>query len=423
MTAVIFSDQGHNHLHLAATEQPQPAFQDESVTVYSGDCFDILPTLPDASMQAVVTDPPYGLDFMGRAWDSFDRVPRKVRDAEGSQALLGNHSARLNAEGTRTYRGWCEQWARECLRLLTPGGHLLAFGGTRTWHLLATGLEDAGFEIRDSIAWLYGSGFPKSLNVARTMQGEGEGWQGWGTGLKPAFEPIIVARKPLAGTVAATIQQFGTGAMHIDACRVPAKGRPQIVGHSCDTPGKMTYGRAGPGGGSHRAGLTDRGRWPPDVILTHDAGCGDTCLNGCPVAELDAQSGTLRSGANPTRRNADVFRDCYGRFPGSTIPRPIRGADVGAASRFFPTFRWQAKASKRERPRVEGSAHPTVKPLELVRWLIRLVTPGGIVLDPFLGSGTTAEAARLEGVRCIGIEREMDYLPLIRARLGRGGAT
>lgn len=401
------------------TEQRQPAFQDALVTVYHGDCLDILPVLPDGSVQAVVTDPPYGLDFMGKAWDSFDRSPRRVAGTGGTQAPFSNHSVRLDAARGAAFQDWCARWARECLRLLTPGGHLVVFGGTRTWHRLAAALENVGFEIRDSIAWLYGSGFPKSLDVAKAMDDAGGRWRGWGTGLKPAFEPIIVARKPLGGTVATTVRRFGTGALHIDACRVSTGSRPPRIGRDRNTPGKSTYGKNGPGGGSHAAGLTDHGRWPPNVVLTHAVGCEDDCFAACPVSELDAHSGLLRSGANPTRRHTDVFRDCYGEFRGSVAPRPIRGPDSGGAARFFPAFRWQAKASRAERPRVDGTAHPTVKPLQLMRWLVCLVTPnGGLVLDPFLGSGTTAEAARLEGFRCIGIEREADYLRLIRARLG-----
>jgi site-specific DNA-methyltransferase (adenine-specific) len=400
------------------TKQLEPVFQDNAVTVYHGDCFEVLPLLPDSSVSAVVTDPPYGLEFMHKVWDSFDRSPRKVQETGETQAPFSNHSVRQDAERGMAFQEWCAGWTHECLRLLTPGGHLVAFGGTRTWHRLTVGLEDAGFEIRDSIAWLYGSGFPKSLDVAKAMGASSGRWRGWGTGLKPAFEPIIVARKPLAGTVAATVQRFGTGALHIDACRVPVSSRPLRIWHDRNTPGKSTYGKNGPSGGSHAAGLRDQGRWPPNVLLSHSPACTYNCADGCPVAELDVQSGTLRSGANPTRRKADVFRDTYGPYAGH-VGRPLRGTDSGGATRFFPAFRWQAKASRGERPRIDGHGHPTVKPLELVCWLVRLVTPpGGLVLDPFLGSGTTAEAARLEGLKCTGIEREADYLPLIRARLG-----
>lgn len=404
-------------------EQLEPIFRDNAVTVYHADCFDIMSALPNGSASAVITDPPYGLAFMHKAWDSFDRCPRTVTETGGTQAPLSNHSVRLGVARGEAFQDWCTRWVRECLRLLTQGGHLVVFGGTRTWHRLAAALEDGGFEIRDSIAWMYGSGYPKSLDVAKAMGVSGERWQGWGTGLKPAFEPIIMARKPLVGTVAATVEQFGTGALHIDACRVPVVARPLLVGHGRDTPGKATYGKNGPGGGSHAAGLTEQGRWPPNVVVTHHVSCRDTCVTGCPAAELDEQSGILRSGATPVRRHADIFRDCYGRFAGASNVRPIRGADRGGATRFFPVFRWQAKAPRTERPRVDGHAHPTVKPLQLIRWLVRLVTPaGGVVLDPFLGSGTTAEAARLEGFRCIGIEREAEYLPLIRARLRKGAA-
>jgi site-specific DNA-methyltransferase (adenine-specific) len=181
----------------------------------------------------------------------------------------------------------------------------------------------------------------------------------------------------------------------------------------------MVYGRRL--GSARHDGTTDLGRWPSNVVLSHAYGCGaKRCAPTCPVAGLDAQSGRLRSGANPLHRRADIFRDCYGRFAGEPDCQPHRGADGGGASRFFPAFRWQAKAAPRERPRVEDVAHPTVKPLELMRWLVQLVTPpGGVILDPFLGSGTTAEAARSQGFCCLGIEREPDYIPLIRARLSR----
>jgi site-specific DNA-methyltransferase (adenine-specific) len=380
-----------------------PVFQDEAVTVYEGDCLDVLPSLPSGSVRAVVTDPPYGLDFMGKAWDSFDRSRQKVRGSGGRQARFGNHAVRLQAAGAPTYQVWCERWARECLRVSSPGGYLVAFGGARTWHRLVIGLEDAGFEIRDSIAWLYATGFPKSLDIAKALRRSGQAsrqWQGWGTNLKPGFEPIIVARKPLAGTVAATVREYGTGGLHIDACRVPidetdrAKIDAEHVGMD-----PATYQRR-PGTSLNLstrplrfkpAHAHELGRWPANVVLTHAPGCDARCAPGCPVAELNEQSVAVATHGRPTDRGA---------------------------ARYFPAFRWQSKASRAERLRVDGQAHPTVKPLELVRWLVRLVTPeGGVVLDPFLGSGTTAEAARLEGCRCIGIEREAEYLPLIRERL------
>lgn len=309
------------------------------------------------------------------------------------------------------FQAWCTAWAAECLRVLRPGGHLLAFGGTRTYHRLACGIEDAGFEVRDSLHWLYGSGFPKSKN----LDGEHEGW---GTALKPSHEPVILARKPLPGTVAANVAQFGTGALNITGCRVEATGRPLRVSNRTD--GNEVYGDGLHG--SLAAGVTDAGRWPPNVLLAHSAGCDDyTCGEDCPVAGLDRQSGTLTSGANPARRGSDKFRDAYGEFPGQRECTPARGADSGGASRFFPVFRYEPKATDAERPRLEdGTAHPTVKPVSLMRWLVRLVTPpGGLVLDPFAGSGTTGEACVIEGFPCLLIERDPKFAELARTRLSR----
>lgn len=362
-----------------------PYYTGNGTTVLHGDCLTLMRDLPDASVDSIVTDPPYGLGFMGKAWDA---LPPGL------------------------------PWAQECLRVLKPGGHLLAFGGTRTWHRLAVAVEDAGFEIRDSIAWLYGSGFPKSLDVSKAIDkaagaeravigsklsqpgyhlhghngGEAFGrglssstyetrlasshitapatdaakkWDGWGTALKPAFEPIVVGRKPLVGTVAANVQAHGVGGLNIDACRV---GGESTRRHNT---AEMGY----PGGNladSYSTG-SDAGRWPTNVAL-----------DGAQAVDLDQQT------------------------------------DKGGGSRFFPTFKYQAKAPASERPNVDGVAHPTVKPLALMRWLVRLVTPaGGTVLEPFAGSGTTAEACALEGFRCIAIERDATYLPLIKARLDR----
>lgn len=420
---------------------------DPGVTLHHGDCLDVLRTLPAASAHAVITDPPYELGFMGRAWD---------------------------AQGI-AYR--TDLWA-ECLRILTPGGHLLAFGGTRTSHRMVCAVEDAGFEIRDAITWLYASGFPKSLDVSKAidraagaerrivadkldrpgyhLNGHSRGtgafgpglssttpdscaraaqitapatdaarqWAGWGTALKPAAEPVMVARKPLGGTVADAVQAHGTGALHIDACRVepgtPVTGGDGWASHQ--TPASNAWDRPYTNG----VGQTephDAGRWPANVVLSHAPDCADPgpCTPGCPAAELDQQTGLLRSGANPTRRNSDKFsRNTYHHFAGQRDLVPQRGADAGGASRFYPAFRYQAKAPTRERPQVDGVTHPTVKPLELMRWLVRLVTPpDGVVLDPFAGSGTTVEACLTEGVRCVAIEREAAYLPLIQARIDR----
>lgn len=365
--------------------------------IVQGDCLDVLREMPEASVDAVVTDPPYGLGFMGKAWD----------------ALPPGHEV-----------------GKLLLRVLKPGGHVLAFGGTRTYHRLACALEDAGFEIRDCLAWIYGSGFPKSLN----LDGEREGW---GTALKPAHEPIVLARKPLAGTVAENVEEHGTGALNVDGCRVGA--------HKTVTRRSPT--QEGPSGWQTQgfAEATERenpaGRWPPNLLLGHGECCGDECGPCCPVAEMDRQSGEGVSRIGSPRGS---------ETPGAGWGMTQTGAeyeDSGTAARFFPRFRYVAKASSGERsagldgaprsmPRNLGvgdnavgagrgslsrpreNHHPTVKPIDLLRWLCRLVTPpGGAILDPFVGSGTTFLAAQREGFRCIGIERELEYVEIARRRV------
>lgn len=400
-------------------------YQDDLVTLHHGDCLDVLHELPDNSVDAVITDPPYELAFMGRAWDT--------------SGIAFNPAV----------------WA-QCLRILKPGGHLLAFGGSRTWHRLAAAIEDAGFEIRDSIAWLYGSGFPKSLDVSKAIDkaagaerevvgthhrhGGGSAvsgsmlgslgtdselpltapatvaakrWQGWGTALKPSFEPIVVARKPLAGTVAANVLEHGTGALNIDACRV-ATTDDLNGGAYAKTGSRSVSGSLSPTGMNVPGKVVGKefeqpsGRWPTNVVLDeHQA------------EALDQQSGTLHSGTMRagTDRQPRVGGTIYGADARIFAMADTYG-DSGGASRFFPVFRYEGKAPTSERPNANGVQHPTVKPLDLMRWLVRLVTPvGAVVLEPFAGSGTTAEACVLEDRRCIAIEREADYLPLIVSRL------
>jgi site-specific DNA-methyltransferase (adenine-specific) len=346
--------------------------------------------MEDASVDAVVTDPPYELGFMGKAWD-----------AAGVAYSV-------------------DLWA-EVMRVLKPGGHLLAFGGTRTYHRMTVAIEDAGFEVRDSIHWVYGSGFPKSLDVSKAIDKaagaerevvlvptkpanrpeqagplalnatgmrdvsapatpEAATWEGWGTALKPAHEPIVVARKPPAGTVAANVLEYGTGALNIDGCRV---GEPDGFGGGRKASSGFVDGYESDG-----FTASTLGRWPANFVLTHAADCGDDCAPGCPVVALDEQSGE-------------------------------------GASRFFTVtewddapFRYVAKPSRAERNAgTDRNIHVTVKPLDLMRWLVRLVTPpGGVVLDPFAGSGTTLAAAILEGLDCVGVEITDDYLPLIEGR-------
>jgi DNA modification methylase len=495
-------------------------YEDATIRLLHGNCLDVLAELPDASVDAVVTDPPYGLantdpahvadtivrwvngdrdyipagaGFMGKAWDAFV-PPVAVWD--------------------------------ECLRVLKPGGHALVFAGSRTVDLMTLGLRLAGFEVRDSIAWLYGSGFPKSLDVSKAIDkraeengetkrrialvaevirthreakgmeraavslavvgtpsgacwnwehqqlpsvemwpaikatldipddfdgliegdraqfiaaeravigtrttgiGTGKGavayiadsdnrdltapatdaartWQGWGTAMKPAFEPIVVARKPLAGTVAANVLAHGTGALNIDACRIDHDDDLSRYDRSA-TSGYKRGGVYGDGEPTLTP-ASPAGRWPANVVL-----------DGPMSAVLDEQSGERRTGGAIAAK-AEVPRD-QGDFL-SRMKDAGNGnnfvGDQGGASRFF----YVAKADATERVRVNGTAHPTVKPLALMRWLVRLVTPpGGTVLEPFAGSGTTVEACLLEGFNCIAIEREADYLPLITQRIHR----
>lgn len=305
-----------------------------SIDIRLGDCLEVLRTLPSASVDAVVTDPPYGLSFMGKKWD-YD-VPS------------------------------VEVWA-ECLRVLKPGGHLLAFAGTRTQHRMAVRIEDAGFEIRDMIAWVYGSGFPKSHNL------DGE-WTGWGTALKPALEPITVARKPLAGTVATNVLSHGCGALNIDGCRVGT-----------------------------------------DVVSTHSRGA-----NGA-FPKRPGETSAEESGRKQDQREGIDHSERVGRWPanfihdGSDDVGQAFPADLGmSASRFF----YCAKASQEDRNSGADNKHPTVKPTDLMRYLCRLVTqPGGVILDPFMGSGSTGRGAVLEGFHFIGIEREAEYLEIAKARI------
>lgn len=456
-------------------------FQDDAVTLHHGDCLDVLHEIPDASIDAIITDPPYGLEFMGKDWDAPWRpssVGRGARVSDERAAEMTTAGAGHSTSGGpylaarvdsvrvagKPFQDWCTAWATECLRVLKPGGHMLAFGGSRTWHRLTCAIEDAGFEVRDSIAWLYGSGFPKSLDVSKALdkaagaerevvgrktnpdgtarRDEGPGtreggwsrpwhsdvdaiadrasltapatedaarWQGWGTALKPAFEPIVVARKPLAGTVAANVLEHGTGALNIDDCRIATSDDDKATinakhaGMDIDTyerpPGASLNLSVSPMP-MQAASAHELGRWPTNVVF-----------DASQAAELDQQTGITRSRVGSPR----------GAASGDGWGMTATGAeydDQGGASRFFPVFRYEAKAPTAERPRAGEVAHPTVKPLDLMRWLVRLVTPpGGTVLDPFAGSGTTAEACVLEYKQCIAIEREADYLPLIVQRI------
>lgn len=484
-----------------AKRAPELVYDEGPVALYRGDCREVMALMPAASVDSIVTDPPYELGFMGKSWDSSGIA----YDAE--------------------------VWA-QAFRVLKPGGYALIFGGTRTWHRVAVAVEDAGFEIRDSFAWMYGSGFPKSMDVAKAidkmriediepiravcravraaMEDDGlrsrdlvqhfggchprlidhwaardtdsqpslptweqwetlksvipalgadldlevrrlndrkgeagdawherevtgaveawenrtnfamtsrdgvardaarEGtaaakWEGWGTAVKPAFEPIVVARKPLAGTVAANVLTFGTGALNIDASRIGDEQITRTIRETGFGSNFMDDGWA-PSGKEYEK--TTNGRFPSNVLLDESQ-----------AAELDKQSGVLTSGkleAHHARAPKDAgILGAYGSAEGA------RGfGDSGGASRFF----YVAKAGKDERPVIDGEGHTTVKPLALMRYLVRMVTqPGGTVLEPFAGSGTTLEACVIEGFEVIGAELDDDgkHIPLILKRLAK----
>lgn len=412
-----------------------------------GDCLEGLRALPDNSVDSIVTDPPYGLSFMGKKWD-YDVPPEEV-------------------------------W-RECLRVLKPGGHLLCFAGTRTQHRMAVRIEDAGFEIRDMIAWVYGSGFPKSLDVSKAidkaagaerevignyevtrdlsggswadLHGKPNGavlhditapatdaarqWEGWGTALKPALEPITVARKPLVGTVAANVLAHGTGALNIDGCRIATD---EVMRAPQSDPGKRggvvgsDLGISGSEVDRFQQAQRDsikrtmeKGRWPANLI--HDG--SDEVVGLFPASNGSGKARALKRG---TRSDGWGMAD---------RPGDLRDAGTGSAARFF----YCAKASRRDRnegcenmperalnwssgtknpgsfqsegtKKAANNHHPTVKPTDLMRYLCRLVTPpGGLVLDPYTGSGSTAKAAALEGFRFIGFEIDPDYHAIAERR-------
>lgn len=311
--------------------------------LHHGNCLDILRTMPDCSFDAVVTDPPYGLSFMGKRWD-YD-VPST------------------------------EIWA-ECLRVLKPGGYLLAFAGTRTQHRMAVRIEDAGFEIRDMLAWMYGSGFPKSHNL------DGE-HQGWGTALKPAMEPITMARKPFKATVAQNVQEWGTGAINIDGCRIGERELQRL-----NRAGSIGYGGSEPQGIVDDGGI---GRWPANVM--HDG------------------SAEILQGMGEAAR--------FFYTPKACKDDRDDGCEMMDAKQYSHDGRDKAIENAYQRNDSQArNFHPTVKPTDLMRYLCRMVTPtGGIVLDPFTGSGSTGRGAVLEGFRFIGCEMDADYIEIAKARI------
>jgi site-specific DNA-methyltransferase (adenine-specific) len=378
-------------------------------TLHHGDNREVLRTMPDNSVDSIVTDPPYELGFMGKKWDS--------TGIAYDQTL----------------------WA-ECLRVLKPGGHLIAFGGTRTYHRMTCAIEDAGFEIRDCIQWIYGSGFPKSLDVSKAIDKQagaerevvGKGkpmrslgvmhddkwisdaeyaltaphlptaqqWHGFGTALKPANEPAVLARKPLSGTVADNVLTWGVGGLNIDGCRVEgsdsdinARKQKTIKDKLAD---KQIYNDGWYGSGAGWSAST--GRWPANVILDEEA-----------AQMLDAQSGHDASRFFYVAKASRAEREA-----GLDGMKVQIAQSTGMSGDSMPL---RQNGTERKTP-MRANHHPTVKPITLMRYLVRLVTPpGGTVLDPFMGSGSTGCAAMLEAMQFIGIELSAEYLEIARRRI------
>jgi site-specific DNA-methyltransferase (adenine-specific) len=360
-------------------------FLDGRVTLRAGDCLDVLARLDECSVDSVVCDPPYHLTSIVKRFGAENAAPAKSGKSGAYKRASAGFMGKQWDGGDVAFR--VETWTA-VLRVLKPGGHCVAFSGTRTYHDMATAIAGAGFEIRDQLAWIYGSGFPKSHNIG----------DGWGTALKPAWEPICLARKPLIGTVAANVLEHGTGAINIDGCRVGTDG-----GARTDGGDERTESQPGAIGAYKSSPLVPGlGRWPANII--HDG--SEEVVAAFP----DAPGQQARvSGNEPTANGfsgAVSFSGMRARV-GSAEPRN----DAGSAARFFYT----AKADSYDRI---GSKHPTVKPVDLMQWLVRLVTPkGGLVLDPFAGTGTTGEAAFREGMRAVLIEREVEYQDDIRRRM------
>lgn len=389
-----------------------------TIRILQGDCREVMRTLADNSVDAIVTDPPYELT---------SARPGGRSEATRGKVMGGFMGMKWDGTGVAFD---VTTWA-EALRVLKPGGYLLAFSGTRTYHRMVCAIEDAGFEIRDQIGWAFGSGFPKSHNGP---------WGG--TALKPAWEPICMARKPLAGTVEANWREHGTGALNIDACRIAADGEKLGGGAQSDE-----WRRVDSNDGWKRPWMDDPaavaahaarirgnvakaeelGRWPANLI--HDG--SDEVLQAFPQAP--GQQGAL-TGDEPSR----PAKNTYGEYRGRREATP-RG-DGGSAARFFycakadradrnagledpgPQFKKGSTLRDAEKLNAagerKGNHHPTVKPTDLMRYLCRLVTPaGGLVLDPFMGSGSTLKAAELEGFSAIGIELSPDYIAIARRRI------
>jgi len=380
-------------------------------TLHLGDCREVLKTLPANSIDAVVTDPPYGLSFMGKGWD----------------------------HGVPGVDFWTEVY-----RVMKPGAHLIAYGGTRTIHRLTVGIEDAGFEIRDSIYWLYGSGFPKSHNVSKAIDAhlgaerevvgsyagatnigkkadgkngyapgtdypdvdttvyitapatpEATQWDGWGTALKPAVEPAVLARKPLSGTVAQNVLQYGTGGINIDGCRIAHDETPKIVTRTA--PDTFFSGKQ-----SITKPELHTGRWPANILLDEVS-----------AEMMDQQSGEVLDSGGASRFFYIAKASSTEREIGLQGMEKVK-LDIGDEAPSGGS--WERRDGRTSSLR--ANHHPTVKPLQLMQYMIRLITPpGGTVLDPFMGSGSTGAACMLEGVQFVGIDITPEYIEIAQKRI------
>jgi site-specific DNA-methyltransferase (adenine-specific) len=419
------------------------------IKLMNGDCLIKLKELEADSVDSIVTDPPYHLTSITKRFGKENSAPAQYgTDGVYQRASKGFMGKEWDG-GDIAFR--TEVW-EECLRVLKPGGYLLAFGGTRTYHRMTVAIEDSGFEIRDCIFWCYGSGFPKSHNIAlaidklegkvehrgKAMNMKGAGnrkdlqgkearpesselygkpynepisenannWNGYGTALKPAVEPVVMARKPFKGSVAENVLEWGTGAINIDGCRVGHNEPIKVM--KPQKGGNKVFGQGGRY--EETTELKAEGRWPANLILDEEAG-----------RVLDEQSGEVGNGWN---KNYGVVDYNGKQYDSSTNQCKFGGgytgkntyADKGGASRFF----YCPKVSKGERNEglEDGNTHPTVKPQALMSYLIKLVTPkGGTVLDPFMGSGSTGKAAVKDRYSFIGIEREEEYFQIAEGRI------
>ena len=426
-------------------ERKRVSDMEKQFGLVNADCLDAMKRMPDNSIDAIVTDPPYGINFMNKKWDSPGGMVGQMatgKEKRGGFAYGGSHSRGYKDCDLSKFQEYMTPLFQEMLRIAKPGAHLLAFGGTRTYHRLACAIEDAGWEVRDCLGWIYSSGMPKSMDISKAIDkklgakravraavGDHEGtidfgmknrcpkcgkpffsanpctcpredlipiteeakkWSGWGTCLKPAFEPIVLARKPVEGTIADNVLKWGVGGLNIDECRVESD-KPVVI-HS---PKKETLYDSG-----HKdmgTWMENRGRFPANLI--HDG--SDEVLEVFPN---NVKGGTWNrtKGARPFNNN------------GEPTDYTSAGSDtsIGSAARFF----YCAKASKKEKGK--ENSHPTVKPIELMKYLVKLVAPkGALVLDPFMGSGSTGVAAIEIGRRFLGIEKEPEYFKIAENRL------